>query len=173
MSTRVLLLNRLSIILNEVIDIDKVDAIPLKLDSRITFPYGDFEYGMVIQSMEPENKNIFPKIFTLPQDMKGYYNFGFDIENTTKRIEPKTYKEIAKPLAIISKSLIEWISKNDPILINVFADSNNEDELNKKLNLYGGLLNRENSKLESMGYSWDFYNSPILGKNIYIKNITK
>jgi hypothetical protein len=66
---------------------------------------------MVIQSMEPENKNIFPKIFTLPQDMKGYYNFGFDIENTTKRIEPKTYKEIAKPLAISSKSLIEWISK--------------------------------------------------------------
>ena len=38
MSTRGLLLNRLSIILNEVIDIDKVDAIPLKLDSRITFP---------------------------------------------------------------------------------------------------------------------------------------
>jgi hypothetical protein len=173
MSTRALLLNKLSNILNEVIDIDKVDALPLKLNSRVTFTYGDFEYGMVIQDIDPENKNIFPKSFTLPQDMKGYYNFGFDMDGKTTTQEPKSYKEIAKPLAIISKSLIEWISKNNPILINVFADHNSGDELYKKLNLYGGLLHRENLTLKNLGYYWDFYNSPVLGKSIYIQKLKK
>jgi hypothetical protein len=173
MSTRVILLERLSRILDEVIDIDKVDAIPLKLNSRITFIYGDFEYGMVIENIGSENKNIFPKSFTLPQDMEGYYNFGFDMDGKTIIQEPKSYKEIAKPLAIISKSLIEWISKNNPILVNVFADHNSEDELIKKLNLYGGLLNREKSTLKNLGYYWDFYNSPKLGKSIYIQKFKK
>jgi hypothetical protein len=90
MSTRVILLERLSRILDEVIDIDKVDAIPLKLNSRITFTYGDFEYGMVIENIGPENKNIFPKSFTLPQDMEGYYNFGFDMDKL------EFYNNIAK-----------------------------------------------------------------------------
>jgi hypothetical protein len=173
MSTRIILLERLSRMLDEVIDIDLVNAIPLTLNSRVTFTYGDFEYGMVIQNIEPEDKNIFPKSFTLPQDMEGYYNFGFDMEGKTTIQEPKSYKEIAKPLAIIAKSLIEWISKNNPTLITVFADHNDEDELSKKINLYGGLLNRENSRLKSMGYYWDFFNSPTLGKSIYIKKQTK
>lgn len=173
MSTRALLLNKLSTILNEVIDIDKVNSIPLKLNSRVSFDYGDYEYGIVIEKIKEKDKTIFPKSFSIPPNLEGYYNFGFDLEGKTTVKEPKTYKEIAKPLAIISKSLIEWIPQNNPTLINIYADSNSEDEQTKKINLYGGLLNREKSKLENMGYSWDFYNSPVLGKSIYIQKLTK
>ena len=172
MSTRIILLEKISKLLGESIDIDKVDAIPLKLNSRTTFPYGEYEYGMVIQNVGNDNKHLFPKSFTLPTNMNGYYNFGFDFEGKTTSQNPKSYKEIAKPLSIVIKSLLVWISQNDPTMIIVFADSNNIIEKEKKINLYGSILYREKNTLSNLGYTWDFFNSPILGKSIYISKQT-
>jgi hypothetical protein len=57
-------------------------------------------------------------------------------------------------------------------MIIVFADSNNIIEKEKKINLYGSILYREKNTLSNLGYTWDFFNSPILGKSIYISKQT-
>jgi hypothetical protein len=169
MSTRVILLEQISNLLGESIDIDKVNAVPLKLNNRTTFTYGEYEYGMLIQNIGEGNKHIFPNSFTLPPRMEGYYNFGFDLEGKTTVQEPKSYKELAKPLSIVAKSLFVWIQQNNPSMITIFADSDNAEEKTKKINIYGSILYRERNTLNNMGYTWDFFNSPVFGKSIYIK----
>lgn len=173
MSTRILLLEKISNMLDESIDIDKVKSIPLKLDDRVSFEHDGYEYGMMIQKIENENRSIFPKIFTLPKNLEGYYNFGFDVNGLTAREETKSYKEIAKPLSIIIKSLLDWMQNNNPYLITVFADSKTTEEKVKKIGLYGTILHREKNRLESLGYYWDFFNSPSYGKSIYLKKLNK
>ena len=168
MSTRIILLEQISNLLGESIDIDKVDAIPLKLNSRVTFPHGGREYGMLLQNIGEGNKHIFPNSFNLPQRMDGYYNFGFDVNGQTIVQKKESYKEIAKPLSIIVKSLLNWVKVNQPILVTVFPDGGNNEEKEKKVNIYGSILHRETSRINNMGYTWDFFNSPILGKSIYI-----
>ena len=83
--------------------------------------------------------------------------------------EPKSYKELAKPLSIVAKSLFVWIQQNNPSMITIFADSDNVEKKTKKINMYGSILYREQNTLNNMGYTWDFFNSPVLGKSIYIK----
>jgi hypothetical protein len=172
MSTRVILLEKLAKMISEGVDLDNVQALPLQINKRVTFNYNGNEFGVVIEKIGSENINIFPKILSPPLNLKGYYNFGFDFETTTIRIEKKSYRELAVPLAIIVKSLLEWIEKNNPIFISIFADSKDVEELNKKINLYSALLDREKPKLTNMGYYWDYFNSPKYGKSIYIKKIT-
>lgn len=169
MSTRIITLEKISTLLGESIDIDSVEPVSLKLNSRVTFTYSGIEYGMIIQDVGSSNKHIFPSTFILPHNMKGYYNFGFDVEGQTVAQNKKSYKEIAKPLSIIVKSLLEWMQVNKPIFVTVFPDGGNKEEKEKKVNLYGTILHRETSRINSMGYSWDFFNSPILGKSIYLK----
>ena len=174
MSTRIILLEQISNLLGESVDIDKVNAVPLKLNNRNTFTYGEYEYGMLIQNIGEGNKHIFPNSFTLPSHMDGYYNFGFDFEGKTTVQGSKSYKELATPLSIVVKSLFVWMEQNKPTLVTIFADSNEVMEKDKKLNLYGSILYRERNTLNNLGYTWDFFHSPILGKSIYIsKHTTK
>ena len=168
MSTRIILLEQISNLLGESIDIDKVNAVPLKLNNRTTFTYGGYEYGMLIQNIGDGNKNIFPNSFNLPTRMDGYYNFGFDLEGKTIVQKPQSYKEIAKPLSIVAKSLLNWIALNKPTLVTAFSDGGNNEEKEKKINMYGAILHRETPRINNMGYSWDFFNSPTLDKSIYI-----
>ena len=168
MSTRIILLEQISNLLGESIDIDKVNAVPLKLNNRTTFTYGGYEYGMLIQNIGDGNKNIFPNSFNLPTLMDGYYNFGFDVNGQTIARKRESYKEIAKPLSIVVKSLLNWMAINKPILVTAFPDGGNNEEKEKKVNIYGAILHRETPRINNMGYTWDFFNSPILGKSIYI-----
>jgi hypothetical protein len=93
------------------------------------------------------------------------------MDYNTNRIRKQTYKELAKPLAIIVKSLINWIENNDFEFLLLFSDSENNDEKRKKISLWGAILNREKLKLKSLGYFWDFFKSPKYNKSIFIKKI--
>lgn len=170
MSTGALLLTKLASLLEEAVDLDKAKAVPLSVGKRITFTHNENEFGMEIQPIETVHAPMFPSFFKIGKvDLEGYFNFDFDFEGTTSRVEKATYRELAVPLAIIAKSMMEWVKLEKPKVIAIFVDSSDEKENTTKINLYSGLLNREKSTLDKLGYAWDYFNSPFFGKSIYIK----
>lgn len=170
MSSRIFKIEKLKkiyITLSEGVDLHSVKPIDLLPKKRVTFTHNNNTFGMVL---EPYNKNMEKYLPPLLKDnLEGYYNFGFDLEGITIQSKKQSYKDLAKPLATISKSLLEWVSKNKPQLVTIYADGDNKIEQNKKLTLYTSILDRETPLLNSIGYTWDFANSPILGKIIIIK----
>ena len=174
MSTRAPLLIKLANLLEEAVDLDKVKAVSLSVDKRITFTHNENEFGMEIQPIETVHAPMFPSFFKIDKvDLEGYFNFGFDFKGTTSRVEKATYRELGVPLAIIAKSMMEWVKLEKPKFIVIFVDSSDEKENTTKINLYSGLLNREKSTLDRLGYTWDYFNSPFFGKSIYVNKIKR
>jgi hypothetical protein len=159
--------------LTEGVDLENVQPLPLSLNQRTTFQYNGTTYGMMIEPHDNNSRDWLPK--TVPSDevLVGYYNFGFDYEGFTQRQVKQSYKDLAQPLAVIVKSLIEWIRRNQPEMVTLYADGATPEERKKKLNLYVSLLNRESSLLNGLGYTWDYANTKVTDQGVVIWKIKK
>jgi len=169
MSTRIFkiaLLERISTDLFEAVDLGKVEPKTLKPGQEVFFPFNGKQFGMKVEPYTEYMRDYLP-IPSNHSNLQGYFNFGFDLEGFTQREKKQSYKELAEPLAIIIKSFLTWVEKKKPNYITIYPDGNIEEK-KKKLSLYAALLHREEGKLTSLGYTWDFANSKKLGKIIVI-----
>ena len=84
-----------------------------------------------------------------------YYNFGFEVDELTDQQYKTNYKTLSKILGIVTKSLFEWIKKNNPEVITIFSDAKSQKEINKKLSIFGSILQGNKDELKSIGYKFD------------------
>jgi hypothetical protein len=169
-STRIFkisILEQISKAVFEAVDLAGISTKPLIPGKETIFDFDGKEFGMKIEPYTQSTKNYLP-IPTNHSDLQGYYNFGFDLGGFTQRQKKQQYKDLAKPLAIILKSFISWIKDTQPQYVTVYPDGKDLEEKTKKLNLYTALLNREESTIKALGYTWDFAKSKKLGKIIVI-----
>ena len=177
MSTKEVLLARTAKLIDEVVDFSKVKTIPVVPGFRTTFEHDGVEYGILVEPIGEEDLDIFPpatrKVFEKQYgpEFKELYNFGFDREGTNDRVKKYGAKELIFPLAVIVGSLIEWIEKRKPGLVTIIAAGGDQEEISKKISLYGSLLRRESDTLKRLGYTWDSFIGNKVGKSIYIRKV--
>lgn len=172
MSTTILLITRLNNLLTEAVDFAKVQPLPLKVGQETTFPSGDLEYGMRIEKFDSGSEDYLPRELRKVEDLEGFYNFGFDVGGDTQRKSTQDYKALGTPLAKIVASLLQWIKVNNPQVVTFIPDGSSQQEKDKKTSLYLALLVREESLLNSLGYTKGFYVTAQGQKAAYIMKKT-
>jgi hypothetical protein len=159
--------------LTEGVDLQDVQPVQLAIGRRVEFEYGDSTFGMMVQPYSEGTREWLPSIVSPEQDLKGYYNFGFDFEGLTQREKKQSYKELAKPLAIIVQSFMAWLKQKRPKMVTFYADGATAEERKKKLNLYVALFNRESNALRGLGYTWDYANTKMADQAVVVWQVEK
>lgn len=141
-------------ILEESIDYENSDSIPLKLNQIVETTIEGYNIGMMIENYKPKDIYKFDKGSILYNNFnpKTYYNFGYDVNKSTVQQVQTDYRVLSKVLGVVIKSLIEWIKNNNPEIITLFADSKSDKERIKKLSIYGSILQSRKDELKRLGY---------------------
>ena len=166
-------LEQIASLLTEGVDLESVESIPLPVGRRVEFEHEGNTFGMMVEPFVESTRDWLPRMVPSDQDLKGYYNFGFDFEGVTQRGRKQSYKELAKPLAIIVKSFMEWLKMKRPQMVTFYADGATAEERQKKLNLYTALLNRESNTLNGIGYTWDYAKTDKTDQAVVVWKIEK
>lgn len=156
MSNKFIKYGKLYRILEESIDWNKAKSYSLKLNQRTEFQLDGINAGMMIEKFDERYKDKLRKGSILYNNFNPntYFNFGFDIYGETNQQLKTDYRFLAKILGIVVKSLFEWIKQNNPEVITVFSDADNEREKKKKLSIYGSILQGNEDELRRMGYTF-------------------
>lgn len=161
-------LEQIAVLLTEGVDLQGIQPVQLAIGRKVEFEYEGKTFGMMVQPYTTDTREWLPTTIPPDQDLKGYYNFGFDFEGFTQREKKQSYKELAKPLAIIVKSFMAWLKQKRPKMVTLYADGATAEERKKKLNLYVALLNREASTLGSLGFTWDYANTKMVDEAVVV-----
>ncbi len=172
MSINFLKYNQLYALLREAIDFEKATPVELKTGVESNFKVEDIAVGIKVEKYPSEGKLYFRPGTSLYSDFSSdtYYNFGFDVEGSTSRVQEEDYKVFVSIIGVAIKSLLNWIEKNNAEVITLIPDDDDKNLKLKKLHVYGAILKGKKSSLQNIGYGWDFYNFTS-GKGIYIKKI--
>lgn len=168
MSTRILKHLQLYSQLSEAIDFENAIALPLQVNTSTRTTIGGLDLGMRIERFPPDSK-IYFKINTILYNKfnNNYYNVGFDIDESNVQVQKTHYKTLASILGVVVKSSLRWIKENKPDVLTVIPEAGNTREFTKKLSIYASILATNQSLLDNLGYTWDYYNFTS-GKGIYI-----
>ena len=159
-------------VITELLDFSNLKPIELGIgEQNKIFNINDLQVEISIENFEGVNlKNYIPDTIK-PNDKSLYekcYNIGFTINDQISKGDKKfTLKEYLPIIGIITKSIINWVKNNNPYLIVIIADDNNENFRNKKHMIYASIIEKEIEKVNN--YDWDYFKSPKYGTSIYLK----
>ena len=168
MSTRTLKHLQLYEQLSEAIDFENAVALPLRVNAPTRTTVGGLNLGMQIERFPKTYKPYFrPGTILYDKFNNNYYNVGFDIDESNVQVQKTDYKALASVLGVVVKSTLRWIKENNPDVLTVMPTAGTSREFAKKLSIYAAILEKNQTLLDSLGYTWDYYrfNS---GKGVYI-----
>ena len=168
MSTRTLKHLQLYEQLSEAIDFENAVALPLRVNAPTRTTVGGLNLGMQIERFPKTYKPYFrPGTILYDKFNNNYYNVGFDVDESNVQVQKTDYKALASVLGVVVKSTLRWIKENNPDVLTVMPTAGTSREFAKKLSIYAAILEKNQTLLDSLGYTWDYYrfNS---GKGVYI-----
>ncbi len=168
MSTRTLKHLQLYEQLSEAIDFENAVALPLQVNAPTRTTVGGLNLGMQIERFPKTYKPYFrPGTILYDKFNNNYYNIGFDVDESNVQVQKTDYKALASVLGVVVKSILRWIKENNPDVLTVMPTAGTSREFAKKLSIYAAILEKNQTLLDSLGYTWDYYrfNS---GKGVYI-----
>jgi len=151
--------------LKESIDFETAPSLPLRVNRDTRFEVDGINVGIMIQSYEEGAESMFSPGSILYQKYNPdtYFNIGFDIEESNTQIYKTDYRTLARILAIVVKSTLQWVKENKPEVLTIVPIGGSEKEARKKLHIYSSILQSKESILNNLGYYWDralFMNKP-------------
>lgn len=154
--------------LSEAIDFENAPALPLQVNTPTQTTITGLNLGMQIERFSKTYKPCFRTGTTLYDKFNNnYYNVGFDIDDSTVQVQKTDYKALAGVLGVVVKSTLRWIKENNPDVLTVMPTAGTPREFNKKLSIYASILQKNQTLLDNLGYTWDYYKF-ITGKGLYI-----
>ena len=168
MSTRTLKHLQLYEQLSEAIDFENAVALPLRVNAPTRTTVRGLNLGIQIERFPKTYKPYFrPGTILYDKFNNNYYNVGFDVDESNVQVQKTDYKALASVLGVVVKSTLRWIKENNPDVLTVMPTAGTSREFAKKLSIYAAILEKNQTLLDSLGYTWDYYrfNS---GKGVYI-----
>jgi hypothetical protein len=157
MSTHIIKYTELYKKLEESIDFENAKAIPLNVDKRSRANIEGLNVGIELERF-PEGYELYFRPNTILRNKfnnKGYYNLGFDIDESTTQVQKSDYKTLSKILGVVVKSTLEWIKQNKPDVITMIPEGGSDKEFEKKLSIYYSILYNNKDLLTNIGYVVD------------------
>jgi hypothetical protein len=168
MSTRILKHLQLYEQLSEAIDFENAVALPLQVDTLTQVNIQGLNLDMQVEHFPPDYKNYFrPGTILYSKFNDNYYNIGFGIDEAGIQVQKTDYKVLANILGVVVKSTLQWLKKNKPDVLTLLPVGGTDREFNKKLSIYGSILQKNQNLLDTLGYTWDYYKFTS-GKGLYV-----
>ena len=157
MSTHIIKYTKLYKKLEESIDFENAKAIPLTVDKVSRTNIEGLDVGIGLEKF-PEGYEVYFRPNTILRNKfntQGYYNLGFDIDESTTQVQKSDYKTLSRVLGVVVKSTLEWIKKNKPDVVTMIPEGGSDKEFEKKLSIYFSILYNNKDLLSSIGYTVD------------------
>lgn len=156
--------------LSESIDYDSAKAVPIKLNQFTKIEVGDLDAAIILQKYDEDQADMILLDGSILREKynDNYYNVGFSVDYSMTQVKRTDYRTLAKLLGIVVKSTINWVIKNKPDVLTIGATGATDREHDKKIAIYGAILDKNLPLMEKHGYFWDYTKFDIIGKGMFI-----